>query len=56
MDFMIKKPAGQPEAPAEGANPNRPTFGYHPEFGTGFHQDSSEHGSDRVGELRECHS
>ncbi len=50
MDFMIKKPAGQPDL--RNANPARPTAGYHPEYGTGFHQDSSEHGSDRVGELQ----
>lgn len=36
MDFMIKKGAGQ----AEG----EPGSGYHPEYGSGYHQDSSEHG------------
>ena len=50
MDFMIKKPKGQPDM--RNANPARPTAGYHPVYGTGFHQDSSEHGSDRVGELQ----
>ena len=46
-DFMIKKPAGQDDMPRPST-----TSGYHPEYGTGFHQDSSEHGSDRVGELQ----
>jgi hypothetical protein len=50
MDFMIKKPAGQPAM--LNVNPSRPTAGYHPQYGTGYHQDSSEHGSDRVGELQ----
>jgi hypothetical protein len=50
MNFMIKKPAGQPAM--LNANPSRPTAGYHPQYGTGYHQDSSEHGSDRVGELQ----
>jgi hypothetical protein len=44
MDFLIKKAAGQ-----AGGDP---TLGYHPEYGTCYHQDSSEHGSDRVGELQ----
>ena len=73
MDFMIKKAANQPDM--KNNNPNRPTAGYHPEYGTGYHQvsprpvirtepipdsktlaapaqDSSEHGSDRAGELQ----
>ena len=46
MDFLIKKSAGQV------TGQRRPEFGYHPEFGGGYHQDSSEHGSDRTGELQ----
>ena len=33
-DFLIKKPAGQPHAP----RPLDTPAGYHPEYGTGFHQ------------------
>ena len=36
MDFMIKKAANQPDM--KNNNPNRPTAGYHPEYGTGYHQ------------------